>query len=93
MHKIPKVMWAGAIDRFGGPEVPSIHSLPVPEPEAREVLIAMHTAGVGVWDAEIREGRYKTGTERFALVLGTEGAGTVVASRINVFNVRDQVYS
>jgi NADPH:quinone reductase-like Zn-dependent oxidoreductase len=44
MHKIPKVMRADTIDRFGGPEVLSIDSLPVPELEAREVLIAMHTA-------------------------------------------------
>ncbi|MDB5350827.1 MAG: NADPH:quinone reductase [Planctomycetota bacterium] len=93
MHKIPKVMRAAAIDRFGGPEVLSIHSIPVPDLDAREVLIAMHTAGVGVWDAEMREGRYTSGSERFPLVLGTDGAGTIVASRINVFNVGDQVYS
>jgi NADPH2:quinone reductase len=41
----------------------------------------------------MREGRYTSGSERFPLVLGTDGAGTVVASRINVFNVGDQVYS
>jgi NADPH:quinone reductase-like Zn-dependent oxidoreductase len=93
MHKIPKVMRAAAIDRFGGPEVLSIHSLPVPELDVREVLIAMYTAGVGVWDAKIREGRFASGREHFPLVLGTDGAGTVVASRINVFNVGDQVYS
>ena len=93
MHRIPEVMRAAAIDRFGGPEVLSIHSLPVPELDAREVLIAVHTAGVGVWDAAIRQGRFKTGSERFPLVLGVDGAGTVVASRINAFNVGDQVYS
>src|SRR3954447_22183466 len=93
MHKIPNVMRAAAIDRFGGPEVLSIHSLPVPDLDAHEVLIAMHTAGVGVWDAEMREGRYTSGSVRFPLVLGTDGEGTVVASRINVFNVGDQVYS
>jgi NADPH:quinone reductase-like Zn-dependent oxidoreductase len=49
-------MRAAAIDRFGGPEVLSIHSLPVPVPNAREVLIAVDTAGVGGWDADMREG-------------------------------------
>lgn len=32
-----RTMRAAAIDRFGGPEVLSIHNLPVPVPEAGEV--------------------------------------------------------
>jgi NADPH:quinone reductase-like Zn-dependent oxidoreductase len=40
-----RTMRAAAIDRFGGPEVLSIHNLPVPVPEAGEVLIALHTVG------------------------------------------------
>ena len=53
---IPKTMRAMAIDRSGGPEVLSMHTLPVPVPAANEVLIAVHTAEVGGWDAEIRGG-------------------------------------
>src|SRR5437763_1749102 len=92
MAKIPKTMRAAAIDRFGGPEVLTIHTLPVPEPDTREVLIALHTAGVGIWDAEMRAGEFTSGGERFPLVLGTDGSGTVVASRVNRFRLGDQVY-
>lgn len=45
-RKIPKTMRAAALDRFGGPEVLTIHELPVPEPDSNEVLIEVHTAGV-----------------------------------------------
>jgi NADPH:quinone reductase-like Zn-dependent oxidoreductase len=95
MNKIPKIMRAAAIDRFGGPEVLTVHELPVPEIDANEVLIALHTAGVGPWDAEIRGGWYPGGHPHFPLVLGTDGAGTVAAvgSRIRRFKVNDRVYS
>src|SRR5260370_26951705 len=55
MH-VPRTMFAAAIDRFGGPEVITAHALPVPPVDAGEVLIAVDTAGVGRWDADIREG-------------------------------------
>lgn len=95
MDAIPKTMRAAAIDHFGGPEVLSIHSLPVPEVDANELLIAMDTAGVGIWDVELREGKYASGNERFPLVLGTDGSGTVVAvgSRIRRFKIGDAVYA
>jgi NADPH2:quinone reductase len=92
---IPKSMRAAAIDHFGGPKVLTIHTLPVPTLDAGEVLIAVDTAGVGSWDAEMREGWSPSGHPRFPLVLGTDGAGTVaaVASRIRRFKVGDLVYS
>jgi NADPH2:quinone reductase len=95
MHTIPKIMKAAAIDRFGGPDVLSIHSLPVPVPDAREVLIAVDTAGVGGWDADMREGWSPSGRTRFPLVLGTDGSGTVAAvgSRIRRLKVGDLVYA
>ena len=33
-----------------------MHTLPVPVPGASEVLIAVHTAEVGGWDADVRGG-------------------------------------
>jgi len=45
--KIPETMRAAAIDRHGGPSVLSMHTLPVPAPGANEVLMKVHTAGVG----------------------------------------------
>ena len=46
--KLPQTMQAAAIDRAGGPEVITLHTLPVPKPQADEVLIAVNTAGVAI---------------------------------------------
>ena len=75
--EIPHTMEAAAIDHFGPPEVLTLHVLPVPAVDAGEVLIALDTAGVGPWDADIREGWYPSGTPHFPLVLGVDGAGIV----------------
>jgi NADPH:quinone reductase len=77
--KVPKTMHAAAIDHFGGSEVLTIHSLPVPVLEPHEVLIALHTAGVGGGDADMRGGWWPEGCPRFPVVLGTDGAGTIAA--------------
>jgi NADPH:quinone reductase-like Zn-dependent oxidoreductase len=90
-----KTMRAAAIDRFGGPEELTIHTLPVPAVEMGEVLIAVNAAGVGSWDAEMRAGWYPGGRPRFPLILGTDGAGKVVAvgPRVRRLKVGDPVYS
>jgi NADPH2:quinone reductase len=89
---IPKTMRAAVIDRFGGPEVLRVASVPVPKPGGHEILIEVHTAGVGVWDPWLREGG--SGLKRFPLVLGTDGAGTVVACgpAVGRFKPGDRVY-
>jgi len=74
-----KQMKAAAIDRFGRPSVLKLHTLPVPQPDAGEVLIALHAAGVGVWDADIRDGWWPEGRPKFPLILGTDGAGVIAA--------------
>jgi len=89
-------MRAAAIDRPGGPEVVTIHTLPVPEVAPGQVLIAVHTSGLAGWDADIRDGWSPTGRKpRFPLVLGTDGSGTVAAvgSRVRRFKVGDRVYA
>jgi NADPH:quinone reductase-like Zn-dependent oxidoreductase len=93
---VPKTMHAAAIDRFGGPEVLTMHTLPVPTPKAREVLIEVHTAEVGGWDAEIRDGWSPSGKPpHFPLVLGAGGSGTVVAvgPRVRRFKKGEAVYA
>jgi NADPH:quinone reductase-like Zn-dependent oxidoreductase len=86
---------AEAIDRFGGPEVLKLHTLPVPSVDKNEILIELHTAGVGVWDAEMRAGWWPTEQVNFPLVLGTDGSGRVAAmgSHIRRFKIGDLVYS
>ncbi|MEZ0332816.1 MAG: NADP-dependent oxidoreductase [Gemmatimonadales bacterium] len=92
---VPTTMEAAAIDRFGPPSVLTLHNLPVPKVGPSEVLIAVHAAGVGVWDAKIRDGTWATGDERFPLVLGTDGAGIVVArgARVRRFQIDDRVWA
>jgi NADPH2:quinone reductase len=88
-------MKAAAIDRFGPPSVLTIHELPVPEPGPHEVLIAVHAAGVGVWDADIRRGWWPEGKPTFPLVPGVDGAGTVTGRGrdVNGLHVGDRVWA
>src|ERR1700727_1392009 len=94
MH-VPRTMFAAAIDRFCGPEVSTAHALPVPEVDAGEVLIAVDTAGVGRWDADVREGFFSPRKPHFPLFLGYDGAGIIakVGSRVRRLEVGDDVYS
>jgi NADPH:quinone reductase-like Zn-dependent oxidoreductase len=88
-------MRAAAIDRFGGPDVLTLHTLPVPALDPSEVLIAIDTAGVGRWDADMRAGWSPSGRTHFPLALGTDGAGIIAAvgPRVPRFRPGDLVYS
>jgi len=92
---LPATMRAAAIDRKGGPEVLTLHELPVPKPGPDEVLIALDTAGVGPWDIDVRERLDYWKTQSFPVVLGVDGAGTIAAvgSEVRGFKVGDPVYS
>jgi NADPH:quinone reductase len=89
------MMKAAAIDRFGPPSVITLHTLPVPTPGPRQILIAVESAGVGEWDESIRDGSWKVGRTKFPLVLGTDGAGIVVAkgARARRFRTGDRAYA
>jgi NADPH:quinone reductase-like Zn-dependent oxidoreductase len=93
--KLPQTMQAAAIDRAGGPEVITLHTLPVPKPQADEVLIAVNTAGVAIWDVGLRRHPQSIKHSAFPLVLGTDGAGIVAAvgAKVQGFKVGEQVYS
>jgi NADPH:quinone reductase-like Zn-dependent oxidoreductase len=93
---IPSTMMAAVINRTGGPSVFKVRELPTPEPESNQVLIAIHTAGIGSWDAQMRDGEYApSGQRRFPRVLGLDGSGTVVAkgNRVRRFRVGDRVWA
>ena len=73
-------MRAAAIDRYGSPKVLKVRDLPMPKVGARDVLIAIDTAGVGIWDAKTRSGKWAEGDDdEFPRILGVDGAGTVAA--------------
>ena len=89
-------MKAAAVDRFGPPSALTLHDVPVPRPAPHEVLIAIDTAGIGSWDASIRDGSWRRpGRPRFPLVPGVDGAGVVVAkgARVRRFHLGDRVYA
>jgi NADPH:quinone reductase-like Zn-dependent oxidoreductase len=92
---VPATMRAAVIDRFGPPSRLKIRNVPVPDIGPTEVLIALHGAGVGIWDAKIRDGTWAEGTETFPLILGVDGAGYVVAKggRVRRFEVGERVWA
>ncbi|PZD96800.1 NADP-dependent oxidoreductase [Paenibacillus sambharensis] len=80
---IPSEMKAVVIERFGGVEELKLKSIPVPAIGPQDVLMQVEYAGVGVWDIFEREGGYAEmlGLKpEFPYVLGSEGAGKVVAA-------------
>jgi len=89
------IMKAVVIDRFGPPAAMHMKEVPIPEPGPREVLIQLHSAGVGVWDADMRGGWWPEGRPEFPLVLGTDGAGIVAGkgASIRKFGRGDRVWA
>jgi NADPH:quinone reductase-like Zn-dependent oxidoreductase len=88
-------MKAAAIDEFGPPSVLERRDVPVPRPGPREVLIAVHVAGVGIWDAKVRDGTWAEDDVHAAKILGADGAGVIaeVGERVRRFSVGDRVWA
>jgi NADPH2:quinone reductase len=98
MATIPTQMRAIAIDSFGGLDKLKLQTLPVPKPDAGEVLIRISYAGVAVWDPIEREGifaKMMNMQPKFPLIIGSEGAGEVVAvgTGVTMPRVGDTVYA
>lgn len=65
----------------------TLHTLVVPAPGADQVLIALHTAGVGPWDVSVREHLDHWENRHYPLVLGVDGAGIVAVPAKSVGHV------
>jgi NADPH:quinone reductase-like Zn-dependent oxidoreductase len=85
-------MRAIAIEGFGGRDRLKLVDLPVPEPGPDDVLVRVRAAGVGPWDAKVREGLF--GERSFPHALGLEGSGIVEGAGENVADLLegDEVY-
>jgi NADPH:quinone reductase-like Zn-dependent oxidoreductase len=86
-------MKAAIIRQFGPPSLIQIAYMPRPAPSPREVLVAIRAAGVGPWDALIREGQSVTNPP-LPVILGSDLAGVVdsVGSEVSAFKPGDEVY-
>jgi NADPH:quinone reductase-like Zn-dependent oxidoreductase len=85
-------MKAARILHFGPPSVITNVDLPRPEPTAGQMLVHVKAAGVGNWDALVREG--KLPNEHLPLTLGYELAGIVeaIGTEVSGFKAGDEVY-
>src|SRR6266478_8260614 len=73
-----QTMKAIRIHNYGGPEVFKYEDAPRPEPQADEVLIRVHAAGVNPIDWKVREGEMKDfWPHEFPLILGWDLSGVV----------------
>ena len=70
----------------GGPEVMVWEDVPTPEPGPGEALIKHEAIGLNFIDVSFRMGLYKA--PNMPLIIGQEGAGTVLAVGANVTSVK-----
>jgi NADPH:quinone reductase-like Zn-dependent oxidoreductase len=94
-----QTMKAIRIHNYGGPEVLHYEDAPRPQPQAGEVLVRVHAAGVNPIDWKVRKGHMKDfWPHKFPLILGWDlsgvveelGTGPAAAGR---FKIGDEVYS
>src|SRR5258708_25491063 len=91
-------MKAARVLRFGPPNVITNDDLPRPEPTTGQLLVRVKAAGVGNWDALIREGKIefqpKIELQPLPLILGSELSGIVeaIGAQVSGFRLGDEVY-
>ena len=85
-------MKAARVLRLGPPTVITNDDLPRPEPSAGQLLVRVKAAGVGDWDALIREG--KVTLQPLPLILGAELSGIIegIGADVSGFRLGDEVY-
>ncbi|MBV8810048.1 MAG: NADP-dependent oxidoreductase [Acidobacteriaceae bacterium] len=86
-------MKAARIHRFGPADVIVIDELPRPVPPTGQVLLRVASAGVGPWDALIREKKSVVDSP-LPLTLGSDVSGAIeaVGAGVTQFKIGDAVY-
>lgn len=86
-------MKAVRILQFGPPQVMMNTNIPRPDPGHGQVLVRVKAAGVGPWDALIREGKSGVSQE-LPLTLGSDLAGTIeaIGAGVSGFGIGEEVY-
>jgi NADPH:quinone reductase-like Zn-dependent oxidoreductase len=85
-------MKAARVLQFGPPSVIANYELAQPKPTAGQLLVRVKAAGVGGWDALIREG--KVILQPLPIILGYELSGIVeaIGADVSGFKLGDGVY-
>ena len=74
-----ETMRAAVIDRYGGPEVLRVATVPRPVPNRGQVLVRTRFIGVNPKDVIVRKGKFQVATgKKFPLIVGHDIAGEVV---------------
>src|SRR5215831_10908722 len=82
--RCPMLAWR--VHEFGSPEVMRLEKVPRPVPGPGEVLVEVHAAGVGPWDAWIRAGKSAL-PQPLPLTLGSDLSGKVAALGSDVSDI------
>jgi len=87
-------MKAIRVGQFGGPEVLKLEDVPTPKPQAGQVLVRLHAAGVNPYDTYMRNGTYAI-KPQLPYTPGSDAAGTVEAIGEGVTKVKvgNRVYT
>ena len=87
-------MKAIQVAEFGGPEVLKLNEVPTPKPEAGQVLVKVHAAGVNPYDTYMRTGTYAI-KPPLPYTPGSDAAGVVEAVGAGVKSLKpgDRVYT
>jgi NADPH:quinone reductase-like Zn-dependent oxidoreductase len=85
-------MKAARVLQFGPPSVITNDELLKPEPASGQLLVRVKAAGVGHWDALIREGKVEL--QPLPIILGSELSGIVeaIGPEVSRFKLGDEVY-
>src|SRR5690625_3206453 len=88
--ELPEIMRAATVTEAGGPENFDWREVPVPIPDAKQVLIETAATGLNFIETYQRSGLYEV---QYPFIPGTEASGTVVAvgDDVDSFNVGDRV--
>jgi NADPH:quinone reductase-like Zn-dependent oxidoreductase len=86
-------MKAGRIHHFGPPSAVVVDEIPCPTPKDGELVVRVAAAGVGPWDALIREGKSVVQLS-LPIILGSDLAGIVdsVGTGVIQFKPGDKVF-
>jgi NADPH:quinone reductase len=87
-------MKAIQVHKFGGPEELKLEDIPTPNPDAGQVLVRIHAAGVNPYDTVMRAGTYPI-KPALPYTPGSDAAGVIeaIGGSVKKVKVGDRVYT